>query len=174
MLEGGGVSEVDGCAKDAARDAFDCRLCGHCCEGQGGIVVSDTDLPRLCAFLSLTPRDFEDRFGLRHCGKLFIRSNAQGCIFFSKESGCTVHAGKPDICRAWPYFRGNLVDGESLALAKEFCPGIPPQQSHEDFVREGLAYLLRENLAGSARRDEAVALQVADLFGRLASDGGKR
>ena len=85
-----------------------------------------------------------------------------------------MHIAKPDICRAWPYFRGNLIDSESYALAKDFCPGIPQEQSHEAFVRQGLSYLVRENLAGSFLADEAAALQVSDLLEALAYNTGKR
>lgn len=147
--------------------AFDCRLCGHCCKGTGGIVVSEKDLRRLCAFLDCTDQVFEAQYGHRRNGKLFIRSRAdEYCIFFKEKAGCGVHVAKPDICRAWPYFRGNLVDSESLELAKEYCPGIAQGQSHDDFVEEGLAYLLREALVGKRGRDEAGALQVLDLLAR--------
>lgn len=152
--------------------AFDCRLCGHCCMGMGGIVVSGKDLKRLCAHLACRPENFESRYGQRRNGKLFVRSTEAGCcIFFKKNAGCGVHEAKPDICRAWPYFRGNLVDSESLELAKEFCPGIPQGQSHEAFVKEGLAYLLREKLVGGSCKDEAGALQVADLLAGNANKG---
>ena len=81
---------------------------------------------------------------------------------------------KPDICRAWPYFRGNLLDADSLELSKEFCPGIPPDLAHADFVRQGLACLVREHLVGSAGADEANALQVADLIENLAENDKTR
>lgn len=152
--------------------AFDCRMCGRCCMGKGGIVVSGKDLKRLCAHLACGPEDFENRYGQRRNGKMYIRSDETGCcLFFQKGIGCGVHAAKPDICRAWPYFRGNLVDSESLELAKGFCPGISREQSHGDFVKEGLAYLVREKLVGGSRKDEAGALQVADLLAGSAGNG---
>ena len=159
---------------DREEHVFDCGLCGHCCEGRGGIVVSDADLARLCEFLNMTAEDFAKRWGVRRGKKLLIRSDEKGCVFFRKGAGCSVHAAKPDICRAWPYFRGNLVDSESHALAKDFCPGIPRDQDHAAFVRQGLAYLARENLAGSSRSDEAAALQLSDVLEALAHDTGKR
>lgn len=147
---------------------FDCRLCGHCCRGTGGIVVSAKDLKRLCGHLDCGAEAFERRYGVRRNGKLFVRNSVDGCcVFFVSGSGCAVHTAKPDICRAWPYFRGNLVDVDSLELAKEFCPGIPVNQTHREFLREGLDYLVRENLAGSHGDDEACALQVADLLQAL-------
>lgn len=148
---------------------FSCRRCGHCCEGRGGIVVSSSDLERLCAHLRMSPESFEHRWGERRGTKLHIRADEGAiCVFFQKGVGCAVHPAKPDICRAWPYFRGNLLDGESLALAKDFCPGISPAVTHADFVREGLAWLTKEHLIGKAGRDEAGALQVADLLENLA------
>jgi len=160
--------------RETKNDVFACKLCGHCCEGRGGIVVSKTDLVRLCEFLDLNAESFEGRWGERRGEKLFIRSDENGCVFFRKGQGCSIHAAKPDICRAWPYFRGNLLDSESYALAKDFCPGIPQRQDYEAFVRQGLPYLVQENLVGSSCQDEAVALQVSDLLETLAHNMGKR
>ena len=161
-------------SRETEDDIFACELCGHCCDGRGGIVVSKADLARLCEFLDLDVERFERSWGTRRGKKLFIRSGENGCVFFCKDKGCSIHTAKPDICRAWPYFRGNLVDSESYVLAKDFCPGIPQRQAHEAFVRQGLSYLVRENLVGSCLPDEAAALQVADLLEALAHNMEKR
>ena len=139
--------------------AFDCRMCGHCCEGKGGIVVSPSDLQRLCDFLRMSADAVIAAYGEHVNGKLKIRCGEDGyCIFFRHGRGCIVHEVKPSICKAWPFFRGNIEDAESLALAKEFCPGINPDISHEDFAREGTAYLVKEHLLASDTRTEANAL----------------
>lgn len=149
--------------------AFDCRMCGTCCRGSGGIVVSDKDLQRLCAHSALSPREFSERFTERRNGKLVIRAGDDGCcIFFTSTAGCTIHPAKPDICRAWPFFRGNLLDAESLALAKDYCPGINPDMEQPEFARCGLEQLEAENLVGRGGADEAAALQVKDLLTLLA------
>lgn len=94
-----------------------------------------------------------------HNGKLKIRTGNDGyCIFFVQGRGCTVHKGKPDICRAWPFFRGNLVDAESLHMAKEFCPGIDPGVTHETFAAEGRRYLEEHSLCAHDDTCEANAL----------------
>lgn len=139
--------------------AFDCRMCGHCCEGKGGIVVSPSDLQRLCDFLRMKAEDIIEAYGEYVNGKLKIRCGDDGyCIFFRQGEGCTVHEGKPSICKAWPFFRGNIEDAESLTLAKDFCPGINPAISHDDFAREGRAYLEKEGLLASNSQNEANAL----------------
>lgn len=154
--------------------SFDCLMCGHCCEGTGGIVVSEKDLQRLCAHLDVTPEEFAEQWGVYKGEKLIIRTSGAHCIFFVAGKGCGVHLAKPDICRAWPYFRGNLVDEESLSLAKDFCPGIPQELSHEDFVDQGLAYLHDNGLSGRGGADEAAALQIDDLSKSVADSRTKR
>ena len=156
-------------------DSFSCRCCGHCCEGRGGIVVSPSDCDRLCAFLKICPEEFETQWGERRGGKLHVRASDENrCVFFTQGRGCSVHEAKPDICRAWPYFRGNLVDPESLSLAREFCPGIPAEQSFTSFAKEGFAYLHAQGLVRSgAEEGVAKALCVADLLPQLARNSEK-
>ena len=140
---------------------FHCRMCGHCCEGKGGIIVSPNDLVRLASFLQLPETEVIDRFGEYLGGKLQIRTGADGfCIFFKQGKGCTVHEGKPDICRAWPFFRGNLLDSESFAMAKEFCPGIDKDAPHSTFCAEGKTYLSKMNLLAHDAHCEANALII--------------
>lgn len=159
----------------AAETAFLCRLCGHCCEGSGGIVVSDADLQRLARQLDMEDTAFAAAWCVQRAGKRFLRSTEDGttCVFFVRDKGCSVHAAKPSICRAWPYFRGNLVDGESLELAKGYCPGIPAGQTHAAFQQEGLDYLVQEHLIGKGGKDEATALQVADLLSEHPAAGSR-
>lgn len=148
-------------------EAFVCAMCGHCCKGSGGIVVSGKDLSRLCAHLGLEPEAFEKNFGERRGGKLHVKAGQNGaCVFFESGKGCAVHVAKPDICRAWPFFRGNLVDSESHALAMDFCPGISRECGHEEFVRQGLELLKNDGLVGGQGGDEAGALQVSDLLSK--------
>ncbi len=138
-------------------------MCGHCCQGAGGIVVGPKDLERLCLHLKMTPEGFESVYGERRSGKLMIRiqDNAY-CIFFDQSKGCAVHAAKPDICRAWPFFRGNLVDKDSLEMAKDFCPGICASVTHPEFAMQGLRYMHKHNLLASDKNVEARALCISD------------
>jgi Fe-S-cluster containining protein len=160
---------------ETEKKAFDCLRCGRCCQGQGGIVASLKDIQRLCGYLRMTAAEFEKTYGRRRGKKLHIRTGRNTlCIFFDKDTGCTVHEAKPDICRAWPYFRGNLLDAASLELCKEYCPGIPASVSHTDFISQGAAWLLQEQLVGTAGADEANALQLADLLIDLAKVEKKR
>ena len=138
---------------------FECRMCGECCQGKGGIVVGPRDLPRLCAHLHMESKNFVAAYGYQQDGKIKIRTGPDNyCIFFLPGAGCSVHEAKPDICRAWPYFRGNMMDEASLIMAKESCPGINPMLSHDAFVRAGLQYLEEHQLKASDPAHEANAL----------------
>jgi len=129
-------------------NVFTCQMCGECCLGQGGIVVTGRDVARLSHCLDMSRQAFQERY----CqpsgnGKIALCCNDLGyCIFFQPEAGCSVHTHKPDICSAWPFFRGNLEDAASLEMAKEFCPGIGRHVGHREFVRQGLAYLREKDL----------------------------
>lgn len=141
---------------------FECKMCGHCCEGRGGIVLSPKDLARLAAFLGESRELAASKYAEISNGKLKIRAGADGrCIFFIEGRGCAVHEAKPDICRAWPFFRGNLQDPLSLEMAKDFCPGISPGVSFASFAREGLAWLGENGLVARDCSVEANALVIS-------------
>ena len=125
--------------------AFACKMCGQCCQGSGGIVLAAKDIARLADHLGLEPAAFLQRHAENKSGKNRLKVREDGyCVFFTE--GCTVHPAKPDICRAWPFFRGNLEDAYSLAMAKEYCPGIAPDVSFDAFSAEGRTFLKREGL----------------------------
>lgn len=162
--------------------AFACRMCGQCCEGRGGIVVSPADEARLCQALCLDSPTFRERYTELRNGKMHLRAGRDGrCLFFRETGGCSVHIHKPAVCRAWPFFRGNLIDPVSFSLAKEYCPGISRQVSHADFVAEGIQYIRSEELfaddsgkAGAAlfTREELKGLACSALH--FAGEHGKQ
>jgi Fe-S-cluster containining protein len=143
----------------AALHAFDCRRCGECCRGKGGIVIGPRDMLRLRGHLHLGTERFIALYGYRQDGKIKLRTGPDNyCIFFLPGTGCSIHQDRPDICRAWPFFRGNMIDAGSLSMAKEFCPGINPMAGHNAFVRAGLLYLKEHSLVASDPEQEANAL----------------
>jgi Fe-S-cluster containining protein len=143
--------------------AFTCQMCGHCCKGTGGIVVSPEEQDRLCRFLDIDRDVFLTQYTEHKSSKYIIRSDETGyCIFFKKGTGCAVHPAKPDVCRAWPFFRGNLVDQISWEMAQDYCPGICGDVGHKEFVRQGLAYLKSHHLVHHQALD-ANALKIEDI-----------
>lgn len=130
-----------------ADPAFTCRMCGCCCQGQGGILLTERDTERLAAHLGLSVAEMLERYTEPQDGKRGIRCAESGaCVFQTPEGGCGVHAGRPDVCRAWPFFRGNLVDESSWRMIQDYCPGVNPEVGFAEFVRQGLDYLRGEGL----------------------------
>jgi len=120
-------------------------MCGHCCQGEGGIVLTGKDRKRLADHLGIGEEELIRRFARERGGKLHLVCGNDGfCVFF--DQGCGVHPGRPDICRAWPYFRGNLVDETSWMMIQEYCPGINVEAGHAEFVRQGRRYLREQGL----------------------------
>lgn len=126
-------------------EAFECKMCGHCCHGEGGIVMTDKDRSRLADHLDITVEELVEKYTHERGDKLHLTTKDDGfCVFFTQ--GCGVHPGRPDICRAWPYFRGNLIDELSWQMIQDYCPGINPEAGHTEFVRQGKQYLRDEDL----------------------------
>lgn len=149
---------------------FSCQQCGQCCYGAGGIVLSDHDSQRLARFLNLDVQSFLDRFAEYVAEKYRLQVGADNyCVFF--QNGCSVHEAKPDVCRAWPFFRGNLQDSQSLEMAKDYCPGIRKDADFAAFAAEGRAFLQREGLVRHDMRADARALCLDDVAADSLGDG---
>lgn len=143
---------------------FTCRMCGECCLGAGGIILQERDAARLAAHLGLSPEAFAAAHAERAGSRLRLKVGDDGyCTFFDHDiSGCGVHLARPDVCRAWPFFRGNLLDEASWEMAATSCPGIDKRAGHDEFARQGKAYLQRENLAREQGDDPPSALLAVD------------
>ncbi len=146
---------------------FECDLCGVCCEGKNGIVVDNhTDLPRLLNYFHCTEEELDAQYTHIHNNKRVINSGNDGnCLFYDKEKACTIHTARPDICRAWPYFRGNIIDNLSYDMAKSDCKGLRHGKdlTHEDFKKEAAHYLLSEKLTkNKSDSSSANALKYSD------------
>ncbi len=126
-------------------EAFECKMCGHCCEGKGGIVMTEKDQKRLAEHLEISVEELIEKYTEHRGGKLHLITKEDNYCFFFKE-GCDVHPGRPDVCRAWPYFRGNLIDEISWQMIQEDCAGVNPKAGHAEFVRQGKQYLRDEDL----------------------------
>lgn len=145
-------------------EAFNCIMCGQCCQGSGGIVARRSEQEAMAGFLGLSLDDFQKRFIQNSGDKSFVRTNGRDlCVFFEPGQGCLVHPVKPATCRAWPFFRGNLMDEASFEMAREYCPGISPEVEFSEFVCQGLDYLLKQNLSQDHDSSCANALDLSRI-----------
>ena len=119
--------------------AFQCRQCGDCCAGRGGIHVKPREVEEMAALLGLSGEDFCRRYlEASDLGPRLGMAANGFCVFLLEGNLCRVHPVKPFICRQWPFLPALLVDPDELEHAKSACPGINPACSLEDFVEEAL------------------------------------
>lgn len=122
-------------------------------------MLEQDELERLASFMAISECEFCDNYCIRQNGKLKLATGPDGyCVFFIPDKGCRVHEVKPGVCRAWPFFRGNLVDEISMAMAAEYCPGINRQAGFEQFRSYGLDYLRNNDLLAKTRLATALRL----------------
>lgn len=117
--------------------SFECKMCGKCCYGKGGITVTEEEVRRISDFLDITPGSFVSEYCEYRNGKLTIMTGTDGfCVFYDRERGCLIHDVKPGICFLWPFYPANINDEYNWDLAKDACPGINPECTFEEFVEQ--------------------------------------
>lgn len=99
----------------APETVFDCRMCGHCCEGRGGIVVSPTDLARLAAHMGQSPESVVERYCYHVGGKLKIRSGSDG--YQARRTGAGLRRTRGQI---QPYVVRGLFFAATLKIPRAF------------------------------------------------------
>jgi len=104
---------------------FTCTRCGHCCTGQPGFVWVDAeDIERIADFLGDAP----GVIALTHARPVgeswSLREKANGdCVFYDRQTGCTIYEVRPPQCRTWPFWESNLRTPEAWKRTCAHCPG---------------------------------------------------
>ena len=112
-------------------------MCGACCYGKGGIRIQEDEIDRISGLLGVTPQSLKKDFCEERNGRLSIRTGPDGfCIFYNRDVGCAIHHVKPSICSLWPYYPAIVDDMDNWEMAKEACPGISPECTFEEFVKQ--------------------------------------
>ncbi len=114
--------------------AFECKQCGACCRGEGGIYVESDEAEAIPRFLGISPADFLSKWCFLRHGRHYIVTGGDGfCAFFDRERQCTIHPVKPRPCARWPFYDALLRDPDNWDMAKDACPGINKSCSFEEF-----------------------------------------
>jgi Fe-S-cluster containining protein len=117
--------------------AFECQMCGTCCYGKGGIFVQQDEIDGISKFLRLKPASFLAQYCDEKGGRFYIKTGPNNyCIFYDREKSCLIHPVKPSPCILWPFYPANVKDASNWEMAKDACPGINPDSSFQDFVRQ--------------------------------------
>jgi Fe-S-cluster containining protein len=113
---------------------FQCRQCGDCCAGRGGIHVQPGEVAAMAALLNLPLEEFQRRYVEPSPLGPRLTTVDGVCVFLLEDHLCWVHPVKPALCRRWPFLSALLAHPEELEYAKTACPGLNPASSHDEFV----------------------------------------
>ncbi len=114
--------------------AFDCRRCGDCCLGRGGVRLNEEEAARAAAFLGMGLDEFVRAFLVPGAPPWDIGCGESSRCLFSRPDGlCRIHPVKPKICRDWPYLPGPLAVESAFLEAKSACPGLSRDLTWDQF-----------------------------------------
>lgn len=103
--------------------AFDCTMCGECCNGYGGTYVTEDDIKAIAEYIGADPSTFKNDYCSVSDGRPLLKSGENGkCIFFHEK--CSIHLVKPRMCREWPFIPAVLKEPDNWQLMADACPGI--------------------------------------------------
>jgi Fe-S-cluster containining protein len=104
---------------------FECQPgCTACCTQQGFVYLTAADLPRMAAFLGMTPAAFERRYVYRTRNRIRLRVPPDATCSFLKNDGCSIHPAKPTQCRIFPFWPELVESRRAWRKTAHYCPGM--------------------------------------------------
>lgn len=114
--------------------SYRCHACRRCCHGKR-IQVNPYELARLARRLGTTTTDVIARFTVD--GTALATRADSSCVFLD-ESGCSVHADRPLVCRLYPLGRIVHPDGSETFVENAPHPESAGEYGHDGTVAEYL------------------------------------
>jgi Fe-S-cluster containining protein len=113
---------------------FECRRCGACCLGRGGVRLDEKQAGEAAAWLRLSPADFTRRYLAPGPPPRDVLTGNDGfCLFHQADGRCRIHPVKPDVCRQWPFLPALLTRDRAFLEAGQACPGLAPDLTWAEF-----------------------------------------
>jgi Fe-S-cluster containining protein len=109
-------------ATDTVWKDIDCTTCGNCCR-TALISVDDKDIQRLATRLSLTIKQFAQRYVQTAPDRSKYFATVP-CPFLGEDNYCSVYEDRPQSCRDFPYLYHKGFRQYSLTMAENvaLCP----------------------------------------------------
>ncbi len=109
--------------------------CTKCCEVQGFVYITESDLQKMALYLSLSAKTFEKKFVVRYKHLLRLRKPRGSQCHFLTNGGCSVHEVKPVQCRLYPFWPELVEQRKNWEAERKMCPGI----GKGDLIQIGVA-----------------------------------
>lgn len=115
---------------------FDCTGCSKCCKVRGNVWATNDEARAMAKAVGVTDAEFNSRYVSRErtpAGwQLIGKRSDGGCIFLDGEGKCSVYAGRPLQCRAypfWPEVSGSRKTWDAEAVLPDSVKGPGPRWS---------------------------------------------
>lgn len=104
---------------------FGCTRCGNCCTGEPGYVwVNEAELIAIAEFRQEPLEEVTGLYSYQVGKRRSLREKLNGeCVFYERESGCTIYSVRPRQCRTWPFWESNVATPEAWEATCKVCPG---------------------------------------------------
>jgi Fe-S-cluster containining protein len=104
---------------------FTCqRGCINCCNMEGFVYLTESDLKRAAKFVGMTPRAFEKKYVYRTLFEMRFRKPRDKQCPFLLDHGCSIHPAKPTQCKTFPFWPELLEKPAEWRRTARYCPGI--------------------------------------------------
>ena len=111
--------------------SYTCGQCGNCCRDKD-FIVTPFDVARIAEAIGATPSQVLTRYV--DPSRPALRTTSEGwCVFFKTGEGCTIHAGRPAVCRLYPLGRTVTKSG-----GVEFEEADPHPETKGRYARAGV------------------------------------
>ena len=104
---------------------FECqRGCINCCDQDGFVYLTESDLKRAAKFVGMPARAFEKKYVYRTTRSLRFRKPRDKQCPFLLDKGCSIHPAKPTQCRTFPFWPELVENRRAWNRTARWCPGI--------------------------------------------------
>jgi uncharacterized protein len=104
---------------------FTCQPgCTNCCNMQGFVYLTESDLKRAAKFTGMTAPAFEAKYVYRTRHQMRFRKPRDKQCPFLGEKGCNIHPAKPTQCRTFPFWPEIVERRGAWNRIARYCPGI--------------------------------------------------
>jgi Fe-S-cluster containining protein len=92
-------------SQETSTTRYACQRCGNCCRWPGDVRVSEEEVTRIAAFLSMKEEDFTSqctRLNANRTGLSIIDKPNGECLFLEGVNVCRIQSVKPAQCSGFP------------------------------------------------------------------------
>ncbi|MFA5928705.1 MAG: YkgJ family cysteine cluster protein [Candidatus Margulisiibacteriota bacterium] len=105
---------------------FSCTACGACCDRDGWVFLTLTDVQKLQEHFKLSPEEFKAQYLSKYGRYTILKEHPKGGCWFAHtaEGKCPIYEVRPEQCRTYPYWPDHYHDPDWFKGESKECPGI--------------------------------------------------